>query len=128
MIKVARPGLYCAIMLLLIGSGAYAQLKCKVEHYSTEDGLSHNRVMCMIKDREGFMWFGTWDGINRFDGHNFTVYKSRPGDTSSLKNNRVDEIVEDKAGYLWLRAYDNRIYRFDKKKEQFLAIAEIPVS
>jgi len=125
---VARPGLYCAIMLLLIGSGAYAQLKCKVEHYSTEDGLSHNRVMCMIKDREGFMWFGTWDGINRFDGHNFTVYKSRPGDTSSLKNNRVDEIVEDKAGYLWLRAYDNRIYRFDKKKEQFLAIAEIPVS
>jgi signal transduction histidine kinase/ligand-binding sensor domain-containing protein/AraC-like DNA-binding protein len=80
----------------------------------------------MIKDHEGFMWFGTWDGINRFDGHNFTVYKSRPGDTSSLRNNRIDDIVEDKGGYLWLKAYDNRIYRFDKKTEQFLSIGELP--
>jgi len=82
----------------------------------------------MLKDHEGFMWFGTWDGINRFDGHNFTVYKSRPGDTSSLKNNRIDDIVEDKAGYLWLKAYDNRIYRFDKKTEQFLSVGEMPPS
>jgi signal transduction histidine kinase/ligand-binding sensor domain-containing protein/DNA-binding response OmpR family regulator len=79
----------------------------------------------MIKDHEGFMWFGTWDGINRFDGHNFTVYKSRPGDTSSLRNNRIDEIVEDKGGYLWLKAYDNSIYRFDKRTEQFLLIGGV---
>jgi signal transduction histidine kinase/ligand-binding sensor domain-containing protein/CheY-like chemotaxis protein/AraC-like DNA-binding protein len=76
----------------------------------------------MMKDRDGFMWFGTWNGLNRFDGHTFVVYKSRPGDTSSLKNDRVQDIVEDNSGYLWVRTYDNRIYRFDKKTEQFLAI------
>lgn len=111
-------------VILLLSLQANAQLKCKIEHFTTEDGLSHNRVMCMIKDREGFMWFGTWDGINRFDGHNFIIYKSKPGDTSSLRNNRIDDIVEDRAGYLWLKAYDNQIYRFDKKKEQFLAISD----
>lgn len=98
---------------------ADAQLKCKIEHYSTEDGLSHNRIMCMLKDREGFMWFGTWDGLNRFDGHNFVVYKSKPGDTSSLRNNRIENIIEDKAGFLWVQAYDNRVYRFDKKTDNF---------
>ncbi|MES2277382.1 MAG: two-component regulator propeller domain-containing protein [Bacteroidota bacterium] len=110
------------MLLLCTNRNVLAQPKCKIEHYSTEDGLSHNRIMCMIRDHEGFMWFGTWDGLNRFDGHNFIVYKSKPGDTSSLRNSRIQDIVEDNAGYLWLRAYDNRIYRFDKKNEQFLAV------
>lgn len=123
MINKIRPIFYSVI--LLISLQASAQMKCKIEHFTTEDGLSHNRVMCMIKDREGFMWFGTWDGINRFDGHNFIIYKSKPGDTSSLRNNRIDDIVEDTSGYLWLKAYDNQIYRFDKKKEQFLAISDL---
>nr|WP_207425675.1 hybrid sensor histidine kinase/response regulator transcription factor [Pedobacter sp. SYSU D00535] len=79
----------------------------------------------MIKDREGFMWFGTWAGINRFDGQNFLTFKSYPGDKSNLKNNRIDQIEEDEAGFLWLRAYDNQIYRFDKRKHRFLAIADI---
>lgn len=78
----------------------------------------------MIKDHDGFMWFGTWDGINRFDGHNFVIYKSKPGDTSSLRNNRIDQIVEDRTGYLWLKAYDNQVYRFDKRSEQFLAVSD----
>lgn len=62
------------LVLLLIavpGTKSEAQLKCNIVHYSTEDGLSHNRVMCILKDRDGFMWFGTWNGLNRFDGHNF---------------------------------------------------------
>jgi len=113
---------YGLLLCLLFWVPVYAQLKCKIVHYSAEDGLSHNRINCMLKDRDGFMWFGTWNGLNRFDGHNFIVYKSRPGDTTSLQNDRIQEMVEDKQGYLWLRPYDNRIYRFDKAKEQFLAI------
>jgi signal transduction histidine kinase/ligand-binding sensor domain-containing protein/DNA-binding response OmpR family regulator len=127
MFNYAKPAFCFLLMLSLFTIRAAGQIKCKIEHYSTEDGLSHNRIMCMIKDREGFMWFGTWDGLNRFDGHNFLVYKSRPGDTSSLRNNRIQDIVEDHSGYLWLQAYDNRIYRFDKKKEQFLAITSKPL-
>lgn len=48
--------------------------------------------MCMLRDDEGFMWFGTWDGLNRFDGHNFVVYKWRPGDNSSLGSSRIQSI------------------------------------
>ncbi|WP_187263738.1 hybrid sensor histidine kinase/response regulator transcription factor [Pontibacter beigongshangensis] len=104
---------------------ARAQIKCKIERYSTEDGLSHDGVMGILKDQEGFMWFGTWDGINRFDGHNFITYKAYPGDNSRLRNNRIGEIVEDQAGFLWLTTYDNQVYRFDKKTEQFFAVAEL---
>src|ERR1044072_5549801 len=53
------------------------QPRCSVLHYSTEDGLPDNRVMCITKDHEGFMWFGTWAGITRFDGHNFVTFRSQ---------------------------------------------------
>lgn len=81
-----RLSLIFAILCFALNTAA--QLKCNLKHYSTEDGLSHDRVLCMTKDSEGFMWFGTWDGINRFDGHNFIAYKARPGDSSSLKTTR----------------------------------------
>lgn len=120
-----NPGLYCIILLLFFTVKGNAQIKCKIEHYSTEDGLSHDGVMNILKDRDGFMWFGTWDGINRFDGHNFVTYKTRPGDSSSLKINRIDNIKEDKHGYLWLEVYDNQVYRFDKRNKKFLSISNI---
>ncbi|MEJ6980693.1 two-component regulator propeller domain-containing protein [Pedobacter sp. P351] len=101
---------------------AFAQPKANFKHYSTENGLSHDGVLCITKDKEGFMWFGTWDGINRFDGHVFTSYKSLPGDSSNLKNNKIRTIIEDKPGFLWVKTYDNLVYRFDKKKEEFLSV------
>lgn len=102
-----------------------AQIKCKIENYTTEDGLSHDNVRDMIKDKEGFMWFATWDGINRFDGKNFITYKASAGDKSSLGNNRIDLIKEDAYGYIWVKAYDRQIYRFEKSTETFLSISNI---
>ncbi len=116
---------YCFLLLFFFTAASYAQLKFKIEHYSTEDGLSHDGVISMTKDREGFMWFGTWDGINRFDGHNFITYKARPGDNSVLKDNRVENIVEDKAGYLWLTVYNKQLYRFEKRTETFSSLSDI---
>lgn len=113
------------MVLLLLAVCASGQPKCKVEHYSTEQGLSHQAVTAMLKDREGFMWFGSWDGINRFDGHTFVSYKSSPGDHSKLGNDRIDQIVEDQADHLWLQAYDRQIYRFDKRTEQFQPLATV---
>ncbi len=97
-------------------------LEPKFRRYSTEHGLSHDGVLCITEDSEGFMWFGTWDGINRFDGNNFITYKARPGDNSSLRNNKVRDIIEDKLGYLWVRTYDRKVYRFSKETEDFIAI------
>lgn len=115
------------IALLFIASinELTAQIKCKIENYSTEDGLSHDAIRDIIKDKEGFMWFATWDGINRFDGENFITYKATAGDNSSLSNNRIDLIKEDASGYIWIKVYDNQIYRFDKSTESFLSVANI---
>ncbi|HQK39890.1 MAG TPA: two-component regulator propeller domain-containing protein, partial [Flavobacterium alvei] len=107
-----------ALLVLISINEVLAQIKCKIENYSTEDGLSHDVIRDIIKGKDGFMWFATWDGINRFDGKNFITYKAIAGDNSSLGNNRIDEIKEDAYGFIWLKAYDNQIYRFDKKTEK----------
>lgn len=112
-------------LLSIVSTNINAQIKCKIENYSTEDGLSHDNVRDMIKDKEGFMWFATWDGINRFDGKNFVTYKASAGDNSSLGNNRIDLIKEDATGYIWVKAYDRQIYRFEKSTETFLSVANI---
>src|SRR6059058_3430347 len=116
---------YSSLLLLLLAFRAGGQPACKVEYYSTDQGLSHQRVTAMLKDKEGFMWFGSWDGINRFDGHLFVSFKSSPGDMSSLGNDRVDQIVEDQSNHLWIQSYDKQVYRFDKKKEQFLPLSSL---
>src|SRR5690348_89549 len=55
-------------------------------HYSTEQGLSQANVNVIFQDTEGLMWFGTFDGLNKFDGYTFTVYKNDPADPASLSN------------------------------------------
>ncbi len=88
-----------------------------IRHYSVEDGLSQNTVMSILQDRDGYMWFGTWDGINKFDGYKFVTYKSRPGE-EVFQNNRIEYILEDSLGYIWFQTYDGRFHRFDKSVEQ----------
>jgi signal transduction histidine kinase/ligand-binding sensor domain-containing protein/DNA-binding response OmpR family regulator len=94
-------------------------------HYSTDDGLSHSGVMCMLQDHIGFMWFGTWDGLNKFDGYKFTTYKSKPGGVNSLSHNRIDKIEEDNFGFLWVLTYDQKVHRFDPRSETFQPVPEI---
>ncbi|WP_041536939.1 hybrid sensor histidine kinase/response regulator transcription factor [Pseudopedobacter saltans] len=120
-LSVLLSALCLTISINALGAGVTS-----VNHYSSADGLSDNRVTTIIKDREGFVWFGTWAGINRFDGSRFVAFKSNPGDFSSLKSNRIDEIVEDKtSSFLWVRAYDNKIYRFDKRKHVFTSLHDL---
>ena len=61
-----------------------------------EDGLSHNSVTAIHQDTKGFMWIGTFDGLNKFNGYEFTVYRNRPGDSTSILNNRIETIYSHK--------------------------------
>lgn len=112
--------LYILISMLLLC------IVCRAEyvfhHYSVEDGLSQNTVMCIIEDREGYMWFGTWDGLNKFDGYEFTIYKSNEG-KSSLRNSRVEFIAEDKLGYIWFETYDGSFHRLDKSTNEVIDLS-----
>ncbi|WP_448701386.1 two-component regulator propeller domain-containing protein [Mucilaginibacter sp. AW1-3] len=112
---------YLFICLCLLSSvTGYGQIRSEVTHYGTKDGLSHDGVICITRDREGFMWFGTYDGLDRFDGHNFVIYKTRPGDSSVVHSDKIKDIVEDKAAYLWVQTFDYKVYRFEKATEAFV--------
>ena len=65
-----------------------------------ENGLSDNRVTCFLKDKTGFLWVGTKNGLNRYDGHSFTIFK--PGKNNSISNEVITDIVQDSSGKLWV--------------------------
>ncbi len=71
-------------------------------HLSSEDGLSNSAITCIHQDSDGLMWFGSWDGLNRYDGLNITVFKSDIFDDNSLSNNIIRNILEDKYHNLWV--------------------------
>ncbi len=79
-------------------------------------GLSHNKVNCILQDRRGFVWIGTDDGLNRYDGHNFVVFKNIPGQPSSLSGNTIRDIQEDKDGILWIATADGGFSRYDYRQ------------
>jgi len=91
----------------------------RFERISVEDGLSHSTVNCILQDSYGFMWFGTEDGLNRYDGHSFTVYRHNPDDPHSLSHNRVWSLYEDSAGALWVGTYGGGLNRFHRDTGQF---------
>jgi len=95
-------------------------------HYTADDGLSQNRVMDIMQDHKGFMWFATWDGLNKFDGKHFRVYKGEPGDPNGFSNNRLNSIQEDSYGYLWILTNDFEVYRFNPQAEQFRKLSYSP--
>ncbi|MCC5945470.1 MAG: SpoIIE family protein phosphatase [Bernardetiaceae bacterium] len=69
---------------------------------SVTEGLSNNSITAAIQDKQGFLWFGTQEGLNRYDGYTFLEYKSSPVDSLSLSDNRITALVEDDFGYLWV--------------------------
>ena len=111
------------VFLLTISSFLKAEL-INIDHYSVKDGLSENTVVSMFQDRKGNMWFGTFAGLNRFDGYQFSTYKAEVDSKSGLSHNRVDYITEDSFGFLWLITYTGEVQRFNPKTEEFLRVPD----
>ncbi len=89
------------------------------DFYSQEHGLSNNQIHCALQDKKGWMWFGTSQGVCRFDGYRFTVFKNDPDDSTSLKGNLVRVIYEDHKGQLWIGTEDGGLNKFDRGQETF---------
>ncbi len=90
-------------MCLLCSFSAYGQYKTvKFSSLTINDGLSQSNVKCIIKDHEGFMWFATDDGLNRYDGYNFVVYRHDPLNKHSLAASNIALIFQDKADNIWI--------------------------
>lgn len=104
--------------LLIIVVFAKAQYHFSFSHYTSDNGLSQNSITALMKDSKGYLWFGTRDGLNKFDGYNFTLYNSKPDKKLSIMSNRFLEIKEDKWGYIWVKTYDEIVYRLDQSTEE----------
>jgi signal transduction histidine kinase/CheY-like chemotaxis protein/ligand-binding sensor domain-containing protein len=111
------------LLMIILNLSIYAhpqQHNIRFQRISIEDGLSQSDVYCILQDSRGFMWFGTQDGLNRYDGYNFKVYKNDPENPHSISNNYVYSIYEDQSGTLWIGTDGGGLNKFDRDKEQFL--------
>jgi ligand-binding sensor domain-containing protein len=99
--------------------GGHAPVKeLRFTHLTTNDGLSQGYVTAILQDRRGFMWFATRDGLNRYDGNTFLVYKNNQNDPGSLSSNFIQDLIEDDRGYLWI-ATNTGVNKFDPTTERF---------
>jgi serine phosphatase RsbU (regulator of sigma subunit)/ligand-binding sensor domain-containing protein len=113
-----------AITLAAGGSTAHAQQKVVFHHHTVKQGLSQGSVNCILQDSMGFVWFGTQDGLNRFDGYKTTVFKHDPADPGTLNDNWILSIAEDSGGTLWVKTLNSPLLnRLDRVTETFTHIA-----
>src|SRR5215467_5016801 len=103
--KAARAA---PLAILMLAPAAAAQ-QLSFRHYDVADGLAGSHVQCIYQDSKGYLWFGTWEGLCRFDGYQFTTYGVRDG----LRNPIVNCIAEDKQGRLWVGTNGGGIARFE---------------
>src|SRR6185503_14571391 len=96
------------------------------EHLTIEDGLSQNAGLAIFQDSKGYLWIGSQDGLNRYDGFNFKIYKQDPEDPSSISHNSILAITEDKDGYLWIGTWGGGLNRFDPVTETFVSYHSYP--
>jgi ligand-binding sensor domain-containing protein len=114
-----KSGTFCLLILFGVNQSSNAQNESlRFEHIGIEEGLSNNKVKAILQDRKGYLWFGTMDGLNKYDGYSFTKYQFDPFDSSSLSQNTIYTIWEDKYGSIWVGTYAG-LCRFDRSTEKF---------
>lgn len=102
-VKFLLIRIHFLLLLFLWQAIAHAQdLNLHFINFTSKEGLSSSTVNAVVKDRYGFMWFATDDGLNKFDGVKFTIYRHIVGDSTSLSSNRVLSLYEDNDGNLWI--------------------------
>lgn len=111
-----------AFLLLLLSLSVYSATaqthERYFEHITMEDGLSGSTVLCTLQDSQGFMWFGTKNGLNRYDGHNFKIFNSETNQSNGLGNNFIFGLFEDSRGTIWVGT-GGGIYTYDPSTEKF---------
>jgi ligand-binding sensor domain-containing protein/signal transduction histidine kinase len=115
--RKVRPDFRAQLQNVHSQAGRAALRNVRFIHLTTNDGLSQGYVTAILQDRRGFMWFATRDGLNRYDGNAFVVYKNNPDDPRSLSSNFIQDMIEDDHGYLWI-ATNSGVNKFDPTTER----------
>ncbi len=91
----------------------------KFDHLTVENGLSANTVLCLYQDSRGFLWIGTYNGLNRYDGYKFKIFKNDISDSTSISDNQIRAICEDNKGNLWIGTWTGGLNKFNRDTETF---------
>ncbi len=118
-IRSAFGGWFLTVIMLLSAYVCSGQNYSSFRRISIRDGLSQNTVKCILKDHRGFMWFGTEDGLNRFDGYRFHAYRVQPGNEKALLNDGINCLLEDSKGVLWIGTNGGGLSRYDPRSDSF---------
>ena len=117
-----RSNIYWFSCLLIVwvlpGIVLCASHNIRSTNLGPKDGLSQVTIYSILQDNRGFMWFGTLDGLNRYDGNKFVVYRHNPDDPASINHNQVDVVYQGNDGALWLGS-GKGLNKFDPNTETF---------
>lgn len=120
----------CLPSISVFGQGGYYHFS----KLNTYNGLSHNQVNAILKDDEGFLWFGTISGLDRYDGYSFKIYRKRPNDSSSLADNYILSLFELPHGKMWVITrtgpciYNSKLEKFDGDYSKYLHSLRLPAA
>jgi ligand-binding sensor domain-containing protein/signal transduction histidine kinase len=122
----ARFILLSCVLLLLSGVLRGQGTDLIFRRIAHEQGLSQSLVLCMLQDHRGFMWIGTEDGLNRFDGCAFVTHRNDPVDTNSLSNSYIWSLYEDSHGLLWIGTWGGGLNCYDPVRDTFVRYQHDP--
>jgi len=116
-----RKLLLLTSLLILLGMASVAGQSDRllVDRLGSLEGFSTNHITCSFQDDDGYMWFGTYAGLNRYDGYEVKVYKPDPQDPKSISGLQIFSIVDDQAGNLWIGTTGNGLNYYDRSTNQF---------
>ncbi len=118
--RLLRPVIVIVMAALGVHAACAQQRNLKFDRITNENGLSDNFVICTLLDRAGFLWAGTRDGLNRYDGNRIAVFRHDPKDPASLSDGSVGSLMEDHNGDLWIGTDLGGINRFDRYQNRFI--------
>jgi len=108
------------ILIFFISLSSFSQTEEYIfKQFTDADGLSQSTIFAMMQDQLGYLWFGTIDGLNRYDGYEFKVYVNESEDSTSISDNFISALYEDDEGYIWVGTVNGYLNRFDRKTDVF---------
>ncbi len=117
--RIIKNNYLIIFLFILYHTTLFAQQKYNFEHISIPDGLSNANVWHILQDKYGFLWIATADGLNRYDGYNFKIYKNDPSDKNSLPNNSTFSLMIDNEETLWVGT-GTGFSKYNRANESFI--------
>ena len=120
--QLYRAGLL--FLILSLASSFVFNEELIFKNFNSADGLSQHDVNCIIQDKDGFMWFGTNDGLNKYDGYNFKIFRPSKNTSGSISGRIIQKIESDYYGNLWIASLDGGLNYYNLEKEIFFNFSE----